>query len=102
MEHTHLAGGEKEGARAQNSMSDRPRFHAEKNHILIPGRSPDLTGETASMLFQIFRLPRYTEWLLEDPLSCLQWRDRAGLTPASLLCPRGHLECLKETIAQSP
>jgi len=28
--------------------------------------------------------------------SSLQWRDRAGVTPASLLSPRGHLRTLRE------
>jgi hypothetical protein len=46
-------------------MSDRPRFHAEKNRELISGSSPDLQVRLHCSSLRIFRLPRITEWLVE-------------------------------------
>src|ERR1700722_6772104 len=53
----------KEGARAQNLLGNRPRFHAEKNWKMTLGRSPDLRDEATSLRLQISRLPRFPEWL---------------------------------------
>ena len=81
-------------------MSDRPRFHAERitNSLwvgLLTYRRSRLCGLKPSAF------PGSPEWLMEGQFSCLQWRDRAGLAPASLLCPRGHPKCLNSTIAQT-
>lgn len=81
-------------------MSDRPRFHAERitNSLwvgLLTYRRSRLSG------FRPSAFPGSPEWLMEGQFSCLQWRDRAGLAPASLLRPRGHPECLNSTIAQT-
>jgi hypothetical protein len=47
-------------------MSDRPRFHAEKNHEFIRGRSPDFQAKPFISGFRPSAFPGYTEWLLED------------------------------------
>ena len=54
------------GARLTKIMSDRPRFHAEKNHEFIRGRSPDFQAKPFISGFRPSAFPGYTEWLLED------------------------------------
>jgi hypothetical protein len=67
-----------------------PPFPRGVKSQLIPGRSPDLRAEFEDVELPTLRLPRFEiEWPLKN-LSRLQWRDHAGLAPASLLCPRGH------------
>jgi hypothetical protein len=57
VKHLYLAGWEK--SEAQGIMSERPRFHAEKNHNFTLGRSPDLQAKQHGGSFKAFRLPRF-------------------------------------------
>ncbi len=43
-----------------------------------------------------------TEWHLVAPACCLQWRDRAGFSPASLLRPQGHLRMIADMLRTTP
>jgi len=66
------------------------RFHADRNQDYIWGRSPDWQVERCFVALWSLRLPRCDRVAYEESVSWTQWRDHAGLTPASLLCPRGH------------
>lgn len=57
------------------------------------GRSPGSWVQAASLPTRFPAFPGMTaEWLRRETASHIQWRDRAGISPASLLCPDGHLK----------
>jgi hypothetical protein len=51
-------------------MSDRPRFHAEKNHKFILGRSPDFQAKPLVSGFRSSAFPdciRVADWKIDCP-----------------------------------
>src|SRR5580698_8115850 len=66
----HAPHRAEERCEAQKFMSDRPRFHAEKNHKFTLGRSPDLQAKPFVCGFRSSTFPgclRVAYWKIHCP-----------------------------------
>jgi hypothetical protein len=110
-----VAGASERSARAPNVETLRvwgrqggSRRHEGRSATLRAPRRTSTVSHRVGLLARERRILRTAHAFPEPRLEwhstrgdnvCLQWRDRAGLAPASLLCPCGHpkLKILKRT-----